>query len=102
MSALHNALAEYVAIRRALGAQLHEPARTLGHFVDFLEREGAGFITSALAVRWAREPSGVEPATWARRLGMVRRFAVWQSASDPRTEVPPKGLIRARRRRKTP
>lgn len=102
MSALRNALAEYVAIRRALGAQLYEPAMTLGHFVDFLEREGVEFITSALALRWAREPSGVQPSTWARRLGMVRRFAVWQSAFDPRTEVPPKGLIKARHRRKTP
>lgn len=102
MSALHNALAEYVAVRRALGTRLHEPARTLEQFVDFLEREGAEFITSALALRWAQEPSGVQPATWARRLGMVRRFAVWQSAFDTRTEIPPKGMIRSRRQRRRP
>jgi hypothetical protein len=41
MSALRDTLAKYVAIRRALGSQLGEPAVTLGHFVEFLEREGA-------------------------------------------------------------
>lgn len=47
-------------------------------------------------------PQGVQPATWARRLSMVRRFAVWLSALDPRTEVPPARLLPARRRRRRP
>lgn len=71
MSTLSNALREYVAVRRALGTQLQEPAMTLGHFVEFLEREGADFITTELALRWAREPERVQRATWARRLSMV-------------------------------
>ena len=33
---------------------------------------------------------------------MVRRFAAWRSASDPRTQVPPRGLLPHRRRRRTP
>jgi integrase len=33
---------------------------------------------------------------------MVRRFAAWLSAFDPRTEVPPRGLIEARHRRNKP
>ena len=45
MSALRDALVQYVALRRALGTKLHEPAMTLVHFVDFLKREGADFIT---------------------------------------------------------
>ena len=102
MSALRDALTQYVALRRALGTKLHEPARTLGHFVDFLEREGAEFITSELALRWAMEPQGVQRATWARRLGMVRGFASWLSTVDPRTEVPPRRLLAARRRRNKP
>ena len=40
MSALSNALEKYVTIRRALGTQFREPARTLGHFVEFLDRGG--------------------------------------------------------------
>lgn len=102
MSALHDALTQYVALRRALGTKLQEPARTLGHFVDFLEREGSEFVTSELALRWAMEPKLVQRATWARRLGMVRRFASWLSTVDPRTEVPPRRLLAVRRRRNKP
>ncbi|MGH3117290.1 MAG: tyrosine-type recombinase/integrase [Gaiellales bacterium] len=102
MSALREALLQYVTIRRALGTRLAEPAVTLGHFVAFLEREGSASITTALALRWAMAPQGVQRATWARRLSMVRRFAIWLSAVDPRTEVPPRRLLNARRRRNRP
>jgi len=102
MSALHDALTLYVALRRALGTKLHEQATTLGYFVEFLEREGMDFITSALALRWAMEPQGVQRATWARRLGMVRGFASWLRTVDTRTEVPPRRLLAARRRRNKP
>src|SRR5579863_8302489 len=99
---MHDALMQYVALRRALGTQLKEPARTLGHFVEFLDREGAEFITSELALRWAMEPKPVQRATWARRLGMVRKFAFWLSTIDPRTEIPPRRLLAARRWRNKP
>lgn len=102
MSTIRDALTQYVALRRALGTKLEEPASTLGQFLDFLEREGSGFITSALALRWAMEPKNVQRATWARRLSMVRQFAAWLSTIDSRTEVPPHRLLTARRRRKNP
>ena len=102
MSALRDALAKYVAIRRALGSKLGEPAVTLGHFLEFLERKEAQFITTDLALRWAQEHEGVQRATWARRLSMVRQFATWLSALDPRTEVPPQRILEARRQRNKP
>ena len=102
MSALRDALVQYVAVRRALGTQFREPAVTLDHFVDFLEREGAEFITTELALRWAIEPKLVQRATWARRLTMVRGFAAWLSAVDARTAIPPRRLLDPRRRRKAP
>jgi site-specific recombinase XerD len=102
MSALQDALTQYVALRRALGTQLREPAMTLSHFVEFLKSEGAEFITSELALRWAMEPKLVQRATWARRLGMVRGFASWLNTVDPRNEVPPRRLLAARRRRNKP
>jgi site-specific recombinase XerD len=102
MSDMHDALIRYVTLRRALGTQLREPAQTLGQFVDFLECEGAEFITSELALRWAMLPQHVQRATWARRLGMVRQFATWLSTIDTRTEVPPRRLLIARRRRNKP
>jgi integrase len=102
VSALRAALVQYVEVRRALGSTLVEPASTLTQFVAFVEREGATHITTALALRWAMAPQGVQRATWARRLSMVRRFATWLHARDPQTEVPPYGALPARRRRRRP
>jgi len=102
MSALPDALSQYVTVRRALGTRLSEPAHTLRQFVTFLEREGSSRITTQLALRWATMPQGVQAATWARRLSMVRRFAAWWSAFDSTTEVPPPRLLPARKRRRTP
>ena len=102
MSALRETLAHYIEVRRALGSTLVEPASTLAQFVAFLEREGATHITTALALRWAMAPQGVQRATWARRLSMVRRFATWLQAQDPQTEVPPYGALPGRRRRRRP
>ena len=102
MSPLREALTQYVMVRRALGTQFREPAVTLGHFVAGLDREGAEFITIDRALRWATEPNGVQPATWARRLTHVRRFAAWLHAADPRTEVPPPRLLPGRRHRPQP
>jgi hypothetical protein len=62
MNALRDALVQYVALRRALGSKFQEPAVTLQHFVDFLERESAEVITTELALRWAMEPKGVQRA----------------------------------------
>jgi integrase/recombinase XerD len=46
MNALRHALREYIALRRALGTKLKEPAVTLGRFLGFLEHKKAEFITS--------------------------------------------------------
>lgn len=102
MNNLREDLIQYVTVRRALGTRLQEPERTLGQFVTFLEREKASHITTALALRWAMAPQGVQHATWARRLSMVRKFATWLWTFDPQTEVPPRRLLPGRRRRNRP
>jgi len=102
MIAIRDALTQYVMVRRALGTKFQEPAATLGQFVDFLDREGAQFITTDLVLRWACQSKNVQRATWSRRLTMVRRFASWLSAFDPRTQVPPKRILYARHRRNKP
>jgi integrase len=102
MSTLKQALDDYIAMRRALGFQLREVAGCLRNFVTFAEGEGTSHITTELAVRWATKPAVAQPSTWTWRLGMVRRFAVWHSATDPRTEIPPAGLLPHRYQRKTP
>lgn len=102
MSALHDALTEYLQTRRALGTQLRWPESSLRRFVDFMEAEGEEFVTTATAVRWAIQPAGVQRATHASRLDIVRGFAVWLQATDSRTQVPPHRLLPARTRRPLP
>lgn len=102
MNTLRDAVEEYVAVRRALGAQIHRAAADLRRFVDYLEGEGAEFVSTQLALRWARGSAGAQPATSAARLGVVRRFALWRSVTDARTQVPPPGLLPHRRRRIPP
>ena len=61
MKTLRSALRQYIALRRALGTKLQEPAATLERFLDFLECEKAEFITSEPALRWAMQPQGRKP-----------------------------------------
>jgi len=102
MSAIRQAVEEYVAVRRSLGFELRLPAGALRRFAAFMEAEGAAFITAELALSWATLPARAQPATWAGRLAVVRRFAAWHRASDPRTEVPSAELLPHRYRRKPP
>ncbi len=102
MKSLSKALQDYLTLRRALGFKLKEDGRYLGQFVSFLEKKGASHITIENAVCWAVKPEGGQPASWAHRLRIVRLFAEYLSALDPRTEIPPKNLLPNRYRRKPP
>jgi len=63
MTKLRNASQEYLKLRRNLGFKLRGVESALRSFVAFTEREGASYITTELALRWAKEPPGVQPAT---------------------------------------
>jgi integrase len=102
MSDLRKAMEQYLATRRSLGFQLRQPEATLRKFVAFAEAQGVVFITVDLMLRWAKTLSNVQPSTRADWLAMVRRFALWRSTADPRTEVPPENLLPARYHRKPP
>ncbi len=102
MSGLGEALGQYLATRRGLGYELRNSERLLRSFVGFMQQHEAHYITTQLAVDWAKQPRGVEPSTWAHRLSVVRQFALWVSASDTRTEIPASGLLPYRYQRKAP
>jgi integrase/recombinase XerD len=93
---------EYLALRRSLGFELLNVAGTLRSFVAFAERESASHVTIDLALRWVKLSTAKESATLADRLHIVRRFAIWRSATNVRTEVPPKDLLPYRYHRKPP
>ena len=93
MSELRKSLRSYLALRRALGFKLESQGRLLHRFVDFAEEQGASFITRDLALRFALASPHGQPALCAKRLQIVRTFAEYQAGVDPRTEVPPRGLL---------
>lgn len=102
MNSVRKALKDYLALRRALGYKLILDGALLRRFVDFLQQEGASHVTIALAVRWAQQPPDIQPSQAAHRLTFVRGFARYLSAIDPRTEVPPVGLLPRQFKRLTP
>ena len=102
MSELRKSLRGYLALRRALGFKLESQGRLLHRFVDFAEEQGASFITRDLALRLG---FGVPPraaSSLAKRLQIVRTFAEYRAGADPRTEIPPRGLLPDGYRRRSP
>lgn len=93
MNTLPQAVQDYLRMRRDLGFKLREAGTSLLDFAAFMRRRRSTFITSKLALAWAQQPRNVQPSHWARRLGFVRGFAGYRSATDPRTEIPPQGLL---------
>ena len=102
MTTLRVAVRQYLTLRRSLGFKLHEAGKALPQFITFLEKHRASAITCRLALDWAQQSSTVHPAEWARRLSIVRGFARHRSATDPRTEIPPEGLLPYRPKRARP
>jgi integrase len=93
MSELRKSLRSYLALRRALGFKLKSQGRLLHRFVDFAEEQSASFITRNLALQFALASPHGQPALCAKRLQIVRTFAEYQAGVDPRTEIPPRGLL---------
>jgi integrase len=102
MKTLASQLEGYLELRHKLGFKLRLAGGLLHRFVLFAEWKKASVITRHLAVEWATQPADSQPAQWANRLGMVRRFAQYVSGSDPRTEIPPQELLPHRYHRKPP
>ena len=102
MNDLKEVIKDYLALRRGLGFKLKKHTRFLEEFASFLQRTDESTITSRLALQWATEPQHIKPCEWAARLSAVRSFARYVSAFDPRTEIPPQGLLPYRTQRAKP
>jgi integrase/recombinase XerD len=103
MSALERHVEDYLRLRRRLGHDLTETGRLLHRFAAELDATGVEHVTTQVAVQWAlavkvSAPSSV-PAT---RYRAVRGFARYMAGIDPETEIPPAGLIRRPRGRRSP
>jgi integrase len=94
---------DYLAKRRALGFALRTQGPQLLQFARYADRQSRrSALTLELAVRWARLPRNVSPRCWAHRLKILRPFAKFRAAFDPRTEIPPNRYLGASYQRTTP
>jgi integrase len=94
---------DYLRLRRSLGFKLQEHARLLPRFAAHLDAIGAEHVSTEIAVTWAIEPVVVAGSVVpAMRLLVARGSARYMAGIDPRTEIPPTGLIRSPRRRRAP
>jgi len=97
MSVLRQALRDYVSMRRGLGYKFVHQEHQLEGFVTFMDQQNAAVITTKLALEWATQPPG-RHASWAIRLSDVRGFARHLHSLEPRTQIPPTGIIKYRHR----
>jgi len=102
MRTFYQAVEDYLALRRGLGFKLREYGECLAQFVSFLKKHGAAHITNKLAVEYATQRQQEKPVSWSRRLAIIRGFARYRFGADPKTEIPPVGLLRFRSRRARP
>ena len=102
MKNLPELLSEYIKLRRSLGFKLFKTEWLLNKFISFLEEQGQVYITTNVALNWATLPQNSQPATWARRLSIVRLFSEYCFVNDTRNEIPSKNLLPHKYNRKEP
>lgn len=102
MKSLASIVNNYLTVRRSLGFDLgkHEPV--LRQFVRFFTAKRATFLTTQLALEWAKAPRNADPAWWTDRLCILRGFAKFWRTVDARTEIPPVGLLLPNYKRPAP
>jgi integrase len=97
VTALEQALADYLQLRHSLGHELAEAGWLLPGFVAYLDARGLPAVTIEAALAWAqqapRSPAGRVTTIGPRRMTAARGFARYLSGIDARTQVPPPGLM---------
>jgi len=102
VTGLRDALADYLALRRALGYRLDRPEKLLNQFLSYLEAAGQHVVSVEHALEWSQLPSNGASNWWGYRLSVVRGFATYLHALDPAHEVPAADLLPQRPQRATP
>ena len=97
---LAQAVQSYLSVRRAAGYLLKHVGLRLKSFAAYADAKRQRYVTAEIAVEWARQSSSIVER--ARRLGDVRRFALYLHAEDERHEIPPLIFGKESRPRPTP
>lgn len=102
MSTLYDDARAYVAMRRSLGFKLQRHDTQMRQLLAFLKERKACWITTKLAVEFATRDRGNGPKSRKDLWALVRGFARYRTGLDPRTEIPPVGLLASAARRAKP
>jgi integrase/recombinase XerD len=94
MKVLNRHLKDYLELRRGLGFELGRVESCLRIFIAFLKTKRTRQITTKLAFEFAVRSDHRSTSTQAGYLSAIRGFAQYLSGIEPKTEVPPTGLIR--------
>jgi integrase len=91
---------DYVALRHATGFQFSGPEKMLHRFASFAAERGEDHVRAETAVAWAQQAEGQQQRYL--RIRVVTHFAEFLRSSDPRHEIPPRGVFCPRADRPTP
>jgi integrase len=94
MKTLKRHLRDYLELRRSLGFDLGRAESRLRSFLAFIKAKRTPHITTALALEFALRSDHRSASTQAGCLSAIRGFARHLSGIEPKTQVPPTGLIR--------
>jgi len=92
----------YLTLRRALGYRLLAEDKLLHNYVDYAAVRGVDTVTVAMTVAWAEHDPRQAPHVVSKRVSVVRLFAEYLRAFDPRCEPIPARLLSATLQRRTP
>jgi integrase/recombinase XerD len=94
MTALEQAMTDYLQLRRSLGHELADVGRLLPSLVSYLDAQGSPTVTIAAALAWAQQPATDRvTSVGSRRMTAARGFARYLAGIHDGTQVPPPGLI---------
>src|SRR5439155_18949793 len=83
--------------------KLDDAGRLLPRLVAYLEATGTETVTLEAALAWAQQPDlRANSTVWARRMTVARGFARHLAGVDPRTQVPPVGMLPYHKHRRVP
>jgi integrase/recombinase XerD len=103
VSALEQAMADYLDLRHSLGHALTDVGWLLPSFVTYLDEHGLSTVTVQATLEWAQtSPTGKGMSVGPRRMTAARGFARYLAGIDENTEVPPLGLMPNRQRWRRP
>ena len=102
MKSLRQGIDEYLEYRSRLGFQLTFAKNFLRNFASFMEENQIKHITTEFALAFATINTKAQSISWAKRLGIIRRFAIYWATVDTKTEIPPKNLLSSAYERRNP